>query len=865
MRWILLGLLSLIFQGIVDAVPCSSLTSQEECVPEVNGGEDIGCLWCPSDDGDTCVGKGECDSITGAPGCVAAESKDDCGDLDECRWCENLDRCIPDALSCSAQGNNSTQPCAQLDEEADCLASTLQCAWCGDVCRVSEAACGNSGVSVCNSISTQEECLFSEAGCLWCDDKCRQECEEDTVCVLLESEANCTATDCYWCDELDACTKNENVCDKAKENASCPSLEDQDSCTGVGHCFWCTQASVCKPNYKACPGNEEVAYKENICKPLTNETDCEDSGECVWCSNSTTCAASEMECPNEGRGNVCQTLAVEFCNTTDTCDWVESIDKCMGVRAAERIRDAQEKRDERFTKDQCAELATEANCTSQTVCRWCEDDSQCLKANERCSDGSSGNRGNPCPHLSNQTDCSSTSGCLWCDEAEVCTKDTNDACLETLGDALEYNCSRQDAEPDCEDLEGCQWCDAQSRCRLNATQCANPSGRPAVDLGDGHEGRFHIRDNGLGTTDPNSVSISLEYLYEIAEDGTTIESSLVDLGYLDFEYEQVVGTFFGDIEARKVSFSTDIEGVGMLVMDVYLILSNGTITLPGDTESWPVVVGDVKFNIKLTDWEFCDTSSLCGNVNETSAYIDMAFKITGSLADPEQDESNALMFDLGGNVPLLLSNLVVVDDSVQELPEGFPRVESTEDEGTVFVFRFPRFENAAEYDPVVPYSYSVIDVTDDAPTALPTATPTISPTAAPTKSPTPSPTASPTLAPTAAKKDGMSVGAIIGIVIAALLVCCCCCAVPAVLKKRAQEGSEVRDDDEPRGNEHMFHDEMGNVDKDTNDSDLEEESDNEEDSDEEEDDEEDEEESDEEEEEEDYEDDDDDDDDDGLV
>jgi len=310
---------------------------------------------------------------------------------------------------------------------------------------------------------------------------------------------------------------------------------------------------------------------------------------------------------------------------------------------------------------------------------------------------------------------------------------------------------------------------------------------------------FKIHDDGLGKTDPNSVSVVLNYLYEVTADGETIGASLVDLETQEYRVKQTVGMFFNDIKARRLQFEAMIDGVGKIGLDAYIMLSDGNITTPGD-EVWVVSKGDVKFNVDVSDWSFCGDETPCGDANQTSVYLDLAISIQGSSEKPEQSEDNSLLFSLGGNVPLLLSSQIEVDDFMQDMPEGFPRVESTDNQGTVFYFRFPRFEDTVKYDPIVPYHYAISVLTDEVDSTVPEVT--VIPTKVPVV-PTTSP-AKTTQVPVSQaarnedeESDKPSGGSIAGIIIGSLLgLCCCCFGFGYARKKREANGYSAANADE---------------------------------------------------------------------
>ena len=398
-----------------------------------------------------------------------------------------------------------------------------------------------------------------------------------------------------------------------------------------------------------------------------------------------------------------------------------------------------------------------------------------------CADGTAGERGNPCRLADSEDSCAETDGCLWCgltNSTSKCRRATNTACwiddVDEITGEVDINglftgpCFTIDAQPECNERDECQWCEAQLRCKGNEAKCHAPSGDVTLDLGEDSAGSFEIQDDGLGPTDPNAVSIVLSYLYEVTEDGVTIDASLVDLDLQEYKVKQSVDFFFGDIEARQIAFKAVVAGVGTIDMVAYIILSNGTISTPDGEETWDVQEGDIKFNVDLKDWTFCGTDSPCGDSTEVSAFIDLALEIRGISDEPVQSEVDSMLFNLGGNVPLILSSVVEVDGFMQDMPDGFPRLESTEDEGFVFVFRFPTFAEFIAYDPLVPYSISIPVLTDE-----PTVETPDSPAVNATNTTTKAPTAAPTFAIPKTKVEdegGLSVGAIVGISVAGLLV-----------------------------------------------------------------------------------------------
>ncbi len=816
-------LLLLLSHDLVSGAPCRSLQTVEEC--QGNGtvtNNAVECFWC--EELSSCVEDSvECEPIVGASDpsapCLPLESEEACVATTTCIWCSEIESCGSIEDNCTLVGGPlgcNGENCTGEDDE------TLRPTFCEDAnCtdtdgNVTSTGGGVGNPDVCSLLVSDAECSASLEGCVWCADEefcgsnqgaCNMGdpmTENDIDCRPLETEDNCTSVEsCIWCTDNEMCRNEGLGCpgemgggddDDDNEMFNCNSVGNETECVAAGSCFWCAEQEVCRLDFGQCPGNGMMVTKPNICAPLKNETECIDSGSCFWCLDKSLCRASEEECPGMGRGNACKDLAEETCDLTDGCAWLEEPDRCGSARGntggAANVTE--------YGANVCPFLTDQGNCTMQVQCRWCPSSDDCQGAKDVCDDGTLGARGNPCGEAGTEEVCTDILGCLWCAESLNCTKATILGCdVDSAGSPNGGNiCRVQDVKIECDEIDECQWCDAQAKCKQNQTVCEDPSGEVDLDFEEMSGPGFKILDDGLGQTDPNSVSVVLSYLYEITAGGETIGSSLVDLESQAYTVKQTIGTFFGDIEARRIQFDANIDGVGKITLDAYIMLSDGNVTTPGTDEAWVVSVGDVKFNVELSDWNFCDDESPCGASNDTSAFVDLAFAIQGGSESPEQSESNSLLFSLGGNVPLLLSSQVEVDGKIEDMPEGFPRVESKDSQGTVFFFRFPRFEEAIKYDPIIPYHYSIPILTDGPKPTVPPSVPSAAPVA-PTTAPNPV-TEAP--APKQAKKeeesDKPSGGSIAGIVIGSLLGLCCCCAGLgyAARKKRGENGYDATAD-----------------------------------------------------------------------
>lgn len=504
-------------------------------------------------------------------------------------------------------------------------------------------------------------------------------------CNRIQEQGECTSNvvrqldaECVWCDEIDKCrpgtTSAADVCGTGSGSGSgsaaavCFRISDSSACDDETTCQWCPDQQKCKKEFLGCEPSG------GSCKRVGDEATCVGlvDDDCQWCSLIDKCVRATKSCEDitggggsgGSGGSSCKNVIEGECS--GDCAWCPIGDRCIPAAVSDRVC-----KEGGISGNPCKLEDTIEGCnTLGTVCQWSLKSEKCINGratddDEEGTDGQGGGngKGNPCKNAFVESECLLITGEM---EEQVC-----------------------------------QFCSEQSKCKKANATCDFPSGQTDVELGS-RGGRFAVQDDGLGPTDANRVLLVLNKLSEVAMDGTMVDPThSVNLEDKAFNITQVLGVFFGGIEARKISFSSSVNGVGNIKLEAFQIRSNGTITNDGG-ESWPVSPGDIKFNIVLTDWSFCGDAVECdgGAVGE---YIDVAVEIKGRKNKPEKDQDDELLFDLGGNVPLQLSTTVLLDGVSTEMPDGFPSAE-TDGDKTLFFFRIPRFVESAVYDPVIEFS-----------------------------------------------------------------------------------------------------------------------------------------------------------------
>ena len=66
------------------------------------------------------------------------------------------------------------------------------------------------------------------------------------------------------------------------------------------------------------------------------------------------------------------------------------------------------------------------------------------------------------------------------------------------------------------------------------------------------------------------------------------------------------------VAAQRIAVDTPVSTIGRVGIDTYLFLESGNVTSEAGDEWWLVEEGDMKFNIFVSEWEFCNP---CGSGN----------------------------------------------------------------------------------------------------------------------------------------------------------------------------------------------------------------------------------------------------------
>jgi len=222
----------------------------------------------------------------------------------------------------------------------------------------------------------------------------------------------------------------------------------------------------------------------------------------------------------------------------------------------------------------------------------------------------------------------------------------------------------------------------------------------------GQSRKVTIYNSTQGMDDPNKVLVTMDFFHKVKADGTTIigkmgnpiqKHSVETFANQNFVFSGPTVTTISDLDVDMILFSTAIYQAGTLNIDMYIMKEKGTITMQGG-EKFNVCKNNVKFNVKLVNWNWCNPCAK--GANAISAFIDVGVSIKGCNSQASSQGED--QYDLGGGVDLIMSSKIQAGQQVMDMPVGYPKMLTIDGE-QVFVFHFPKVGSETNYiyDPVI--------------------------------------------------------------------------------------------------------------------------------------------------------------------
>ena len=237
-----------------------------------------------------------------------------------------------------------------------------------------------------------------------------------------------------------------------------------------------------------------------------------------------------------------------------------------------------------------------------------------------------------------------------------------------------------------------------------------------LDLGDtkikilGQSGKMSVDING------NESQITVTALTEVDANGNSVgctgstKHCVKSFASQAFTFGAPATDFpIGDTTSSQILFTSTLP-TGTFAMNTFIISKDGEITNTisgGKSETLKLTKGDCKFNVMLSNWNWC--TGACSGGDGTGAFIDVTIEVkgTGSETDWSKDatsddtsDGDGTKGNMGGSI-ITLSNTVTVDSIVMAMPSGYPLTEGNGNNKNTITLRFPKFTTSASYDPVI--------------------------------------------------------------------------------------------------------------------------------------------------------------------
>lgn len=172
----------------------------------------------------------------------------------------------------------------------------------------------------------------------------------------------------------------------------------------------------------------------------------------------------------------------------------------------------------------------------------------------------------------------------------------------------------------------------------------------------GQSGKISVYASNM--TEADGITITFDAMKEFGGSEALIDHSYQNFAQLDFIFSNVTeGTYpNSSVDVSMFSFMADIpiDNVNAkLTTFIYMFKENGNITV--DDEDIDVKAGQMKFNIMVENWTFCNPCKNKGqDVSGDSLHVDIYVKAKQA---PKKSDKNAT-YELGGGSTMIVPKWV---------------------------------------------------------------------------------------------------------------------------------------------------------------------------------------------------------------
>lgn len=215
--------------------------------------------------------------------------------------------------------------------------------------------------------------------------------------------------------------------------------------------------------------------------------------------------------------------------------------------------------------------------------------------------------------------------------------------------------------------------------------------------------------------DDQTIQVTMDSITELDADGNevgntgSVKHSFNSFASQDFEFSELYNTSYQNLSATAINFTASlVDATSIFTVQLYLFLEDGSIA--NHNESYAVSRGSFKFSYNFDYWPFCTiggsgvTECTKGGTEQEGAFLDFKIILKGN-SDVENDVNGTLVYEDNSKVYMPVDYYA---SGWEVMPEGYPE-ESLQGSKTEVVFRFARFDEALDYDPVLNWGTGAVD------------------------------------------------------------------------------------------------------------------------------------------------------------
>lgn len=245
-----------------------------------------------------------------------------------------------------------------------------------------------------------------------------------------------------------------------------------------------------------------------------------------------------------------------------------------------------------------------------------------------------------------------------------------------------------------------------------------PTIQPTADPGVEHSG-VYARVKGksgkieIGSTDnknSNKITVSFRKIEEISTSNNKIQDNSHTFNTFanqDFNVSQPTIAKYpnSSLDVNCITFVSTLTNSATIKIYLYVFISAGTIYNGNETAE--VKAGNIKFNMEINGWSFCNESNC--QPAEVGNNLDMEIEIGAALKEHKKQEKRVSTegdrYDIGSGT-IVLSTTVNIDGNFTGMTPGYPMLNTT-GVNAVYKFRFPKFKKRLVYDPIIDFTLKV--------------------------------------------------------------------------------------------------------------------------------------------------------------